>query len=490
MDDCTEKVMHRMSIAIACLTLGCAEGVDQEVLTTKRVLDSGVPADTYTAPPDTAASACESGTCKPGETRESACGNCGKVVDVCDPTTCTWNPGTCMNEGPCEPGTSDEAACVTTGEFRKRTCSTTCTWGEYGACGVTKPWTTIAPAPIDFEARYYHSAVWTGAEMIVWGGKSASVKKDGAAYDPAKDTWRTLAAPPTSFSKGRFRHSAAWTGSKMIVWGGIDGDNNYGATGAAYDPRTDAWSDIKASPLSARSDADALWTGSELILWGGTTAEGASYDPATDTWTMLPTFPLSARAGARGVWNGSVLIVWSGCPGGVICTNDGATYDPKTRAWTKMADPPSIMDGRFEYVALNNGAPAFFWGGYGGTDISSLYKKTGALWNPTSGWKPMAAGPTSMFGSYGGRQSPLAWVAAGKLYVFSGLNGDGPSAAPGGGIYEPASDTWTSLPSADAPLARVYGAAVFTGAEAIVWGGAGTPGVPTTYLRDGARFRP
>lgn len=474
------------------LSLGCAQATEQEILSVKPTVDSGAQQQDTTPITDTATPSCEGkpgATCKPGETRESKCGFCGKVLDTCDLETCTWAPGTCSGEGPCEPGTFEDVPCATTGEFKRRTCTDACAWGEYAACAVTKPWTAIAPTPTGFEARYNHTAVWTGTEMIVWGGKGATAKKDGAAYDPAKNTWRMIAPAPATFSKGRTQHSAAWTGSKMIVWGGLDNDFYYGLNGAAYDPTTDTWTEIKASPLSGRTDADAIWLGSELLIWGGSAADGATYNPTTDTWTMLPAIPLSARAGAKAVWNGSALVVWSGCPGGVVCSNDGATYDPTTKAWTKMATPPTNMDGRFDYVAIASGPSVFFWGGYGGTESGNLVKKTGAMWAPTTGWKSMSLADT-VIGPNGGRQAPLAWVVGGKLYVFSGLVESAPYAFGGGGIYDPATDKWTALPTLDAPAARVRATVVWTGSEAIVWGGAGFPGSIDTYLRDGARFRP
>ena len=46
------------------------------------------------------------------------------------------------------------------------------------------------------DPRYWHTAVWTGSEMIVFGGMSSvgTVYGDGSRYDPATDTW-TPAAP-------------------------------------------------------------------------------------------------------------------------------------------------------------------------------------------------------------------------------------------------------------------------------------------------------
>src|SRR5262245_3438768 len=70
------------------------------------------------------------------------------------------------------------------------------------------------------DPRNRHSAVWTGAEMIVWGGESnAYVTGTGGRYDPATDTWVDLpsgtGAPPA-----RKEHEAVWTGTEMILWGG------------------------------------------------------------------------------------------------------------------------------------------------------------------------------------------------------------------------------------------------------------------------------
>lgn len=352
----------------------------------------------------------------------------------------------------------------------------------------TSPWKPTATAPTGFEGRYFHSAVWTGTEMIVFGGLGATAaKKDGAAYDPAKNSWRVIAAAPAHFSKGRKQHAAVWTGSKMIVWGGLDTDNYYATTNAAYDPTSDTWSDVKTVAIAGRSSPAAVWTGSEMLIWGGGVNDGAAYDPGTDAWTMIPASPLSVRSGQSAVWNGSRLIVWSGCPSGVVCANDGAIYDPKTKTWTLMPAPPAGMDGRFSTVAIADGSGAIFWGGYGGTDVSNLIKKTGARWDAT-GWKSMATAESVMTPG-GGRQEALAWIASGKLHVFGGRT-DYPSAESGGAIYDIAADKWSALPSMDAPSARVHATVVWTGTDAVIWGGTLTPGVPSGILRDGALYRP
>src|ERR1043166_4865679 len=77
--------------------------------------------------------------------------------------------------------------------------------------------TNIANAPI---GRVNHTAVWTGSEMIVWGGLgNLSVFNTGGRYDPSTDSW--VATSTSNAPTARDSHSAVWTGSAMIVWGGL-----------------------------------------------------------------------------------------------------------------------------------------------------------------------------------------------------------------------------------------------------------------------------
>ena len=42
------------------------------------------------------------------------------------------------------------------------------------------------------EARIYHTAVWTGSRMIVWGGGYADIDEvfnTGGRYNPTTDSW-------------------------------------------------------------------------------------------------------------------------------------------------------------------------------------------------------------------------------------------------------------------------------------------------------------
>src|SRR5206468_3899152 len=90
--------------------------------------------------------------------------------------------------------------------------------------------TTSAPA-----ARDTHTAVWTGSEMIVWGGYNGSDLNTGGRYNPGTDSW--TATSTTSAPAARDQHTAVWTGSEMIVWGGVDSGSVLN-TGGRYNPAT------------------------------------------------------------------------------------------------------------------------------------------------------------------------------------------------------------------------------------------------------------
>jgi hypothetical protein len=102
-----------------------------------------------------------------------------------------------------------------------------------GSDGWTATSTTGVPS-----ARLLHAAVWTGSEMIIWGGAVRNFPLDdvpldtGGRYNPATNTWVPTGA--TGAPSARFNHTAVWTGSEMIVWGGDGRINIYFDTGGRY----------------------------------------------------------------------------------------------------------------------------------------------------------------------------------------------------------------------------------------------------------------
>jgi hypothetical protein len=87
--------------------------------------------------------------------------------------------------------------------------------------------------------------------MIVWGGLGGG--NTGGRYNPITDSW--TATSTTNAPTGRNYHTAVWTGSEMIVWGGRDGPTSN--TGGRYNPLTDAWT---ATSTTGLPDARLLHT--------------------------------------------------------------------------------------------------------------------------------------------------------------------------------------------------------------------------------------
>ena len=69
-----------------------------------------------------------------------------------------------------------------------------------GAGCIDNTWTPTAGPP---DARSAHTAVWTGSEMIVWGGYISGYINTGGMYNPSADTWTA-----TSIHNAREPHSS------------------------------------------------------------------------------------------------------------------------------------------------------------------------------------------------------------------------------------------------------------------------------------------
>ena len=187
------------------------------------------------------------------------------------------------------------------------------------------------------------AVAWTGREVLIWGGCYASYPRcdsgkdeeldDGAAYDPARDRWRRIATSPLA---PRNQPQAVWTGRELLVWGGDVHVAGTGAYAAAYDPDKDRWRTVPAGPLAPRSNHAMVWTGREVLVWGGLAsgtadghlADGAAFDPATDAWKPLPKAPILGRDRHVAVWAGQELLIWGGCCAATRPFADGAAFRP------------------------------------------------------------------------------------------------------------------------------------------------------------------
>ncbi|HOW66290.1 MAG TPA: hypothetical protein P5186_09040 [Candidatus Paceibacterota bacterium] len=380
-----------------------------------------------------------------------------------------------------------------------------------------------APGP-----RLYHTAVWTGSELIVWGGlSSGSTLYNGGRYNPATDTWlriTNVGAPAM-----RSRHSAVWTGSKMIIWGGLTTiSKKETASGAIYDPQTDQWRSISTNGApSARQGHFACWTPSGMIVWGGDSSstekppffrkalnDGAVYNPATDTWAPIRNAPSEPIGGYAAVWTGSAIMIWGGgyvdpryvTTGPSRITgpylNKGMFYKPAVDQWNPMAFSPG---GLINHCLIWTGKELIVWGGnrlgYPMSSLSTGVVNSGGRFDPIKGkWYPLSTqnAPTPrqnhqaiwtgtemvVWGGEGMTNLPQESIFPSRTYSF--LNT--------GGRYNPATDSWNPISTDGAPEGRADFTMVWTGHKAIVFGGRtstriGSP-YPITALNNGALYDP
>lgn len=175
------------------------------------------------------------------------------------------------------------------------------------------------------EPRVFHSTIWTGKELLVWGGgsydgpiykKLVTSRNPGMRYDLHSNTWSYLSSAEAPKAP-RWGHQAVWTGTEMIVWGGMD-DVGFLSTGGRYNPTEDTWRKISTvNAPSARSSFTSIWNGTKMMIFGGGNEsylnEVYMYDPTADTWEKLewPAF-LERRIAAYGVWTGTNFFIWGG----------------------------------------------------------------------------------------------------------------------------------------------------------------------------------
>lgn len=222
-------------------------------------------------------------------------------------------------------------------------------------------WEALPDAPI--AGRTGHVAVWTGEEMVVWGGYGDQLNEadqlylvDGAAYDPAADSWRRIADGPIVPS---FSHRAVWSGREMLVVA-LQGGSGTPVDSAAYDVAADSWRRLPDPPEPGVEAVGHAWTGQELLVWG-TDRSGRvlvqAYDPAADRWRVAAAAPVpSARYFVQGTWTGGRLVLWGGQDAeaydGIGCADpfcntqipvtfaEVVAYDPAGDAWTALPDAP------------------------------------------------------------------------------------------------------------------------------------------------------
>lgn len=240
-----------------------------------------------------------------------------------------------------------------------------------------RTWRSISPAPLTMAGA---AAVWTGDEAIFLRTSGEKGRIDGAAYDPTSNTWRRIRDAPIRRAYGGVR---VWTGDELIVWGGGDRGKERSLRGAAYDASSDTWRPISEAPFGLNL-VSGVWSGEEVLVFGSLlsganraptpTSVGAAYDPASDTWRELPPSALSPQA-TSAVWIDDRLVAWD-------YEVHSQEYDPVEDRWSApMRMPLSFSECYPDSIVVSGLLLAWFCG------YAALYDED------ADGWMRIGGGP-------------------------------------------------------------------------------------------------
>ncbi len=297
--------------------------------------------------------------------------------------------------------------------------------------------------------------VLVNGRLVVWGGKvqgGSTPVATGGIYSIANDSW--LPVNPAGAPRARHSHDAVAVGTRMVTIGGkcssgqtlIDCED-----GASLDPASNIWTSFvlppRQGPPTSRMSAAVAGNSSEFYVWGGASGnnyrnDGKRYDPITDLWTVLPQSASSPgeRRYPVAAWTGAGFLVYGGERATPAHLFDGAVLDPVSNVWSPIADP-------YEVPMYQHGAAS--WDGeglvaWGGLRVGNQPVGVGYRWTPSSGWSTM-----STVDAPSPRGRHRAGSLDGRTLVWGG--------APGGAIYDAASDTWQAIQPGDVSPPTSFG---------------------------------
>jgi N-acetylneuraminic acid mutarotase len=208
-------------------------------------------------------------------------------------------------------------------------------------------WTTASAAMPTARKEINNATVVIEDEIYVVGGVASNGQITGALeiYDTVTDTWRVGADLPVPV----WRSSAAVVDGQLFLFGGYlsTGSFPFSPTAASwrYDPASDTWTTLADMP-SARGSLVALALNGRVHVLGGATSQPQAlnqiYDPATDSWSDAAPMP-AGRSGLTGsVLDGEIYLTGGYIlSGGVIPQTDLFIYNPVSDEWRSAAPLPT-----------------------------------------------------------------------------------------------------------------------------------------------------
>jgi N-acetylneuraminic acid mutarotase len=239
-------------------------------------------------------------------------------------------------------------------------------------------WVDAAMYPIPIRSQAVTSV---GGYVYSFGGISGNLTSASYKFDGT--TWTSIASLPHVLEGVR----AVNDGTNIyIIGGGAFG--TYYNTLYKYDPAANTYTTL--APFTTGTDYHtAVYLNGKIYKFGGIVTNGYTnaleiYDVASNTWTAGANYPLSASQIAAFVQGNFIYAAGGDLPGGPgTMTNKTYRYDPLTNTWddAAIADLP---DTRWGAAAAFYGGQGLVAGGYVAGDFAQNLSASVIAWDPAS----------------------------------------------------------------------------------------------------------
>lgn len=340
-----------------------------------------------------------------------------------------------------------------------------------------------------FEPRAAHVAVWTGEEVIIYGGTTGvdlgQPLRSGLAYNPATGAWREITPSPLGQAWWP-QLKAFWADDRMLVVGKVEKDGAHAIRVLAYSPDADTWSVSAPAPEERGNVGAVVWTGEEVVLVGGDNNApddtAWAYRPSTDEWRQLPDPGIDPVEGMEGVWTGTEAIFAGGYIGAEPFP--AVAYRPNSESWRQLPAPLGRQLDDHEMVWT--GRQVILYSGHSGPshlETLLIYDPASDAWSESS---PMPMAPAKRLAGAWTGDRLIIW---GGYATYNGMEDDEDHVFDNGASFDPVTDTWELLP--EAPISdRCDHSGTWTGTEFIVFGGRPLCASGVVPLGDAAAYNP
>jgi N-acetylneuraminic acid mutarotase len=281
-------------------------------------------------------------------------------------------------------------------------------------------WTPIAPM---LQPRYLFGASAVNGRIYAAGGLGGTgggqFANDVEVYNPLSNSW----AVDGPFTSPRYSFGLAGIGNTLYAVGGETLAGGTVSTVEAYDTLSHTWA-AKRSMNIARGSPGAAAINNVLYAVGGrelyvetkpTDKSNAleAYDPATDVWTSKAPMPTPRMTSAVAVVNNILYVIGGiGASGASLTTVEA--YDPATNTWTTKAPMPTAR--HFMAAAVVNNSVYVIGGvhftGPQGSDVLALVE----AYDPAANtWTTMPPMPSPRYGLAAAVLGSVVYAMAGDF---------------------------------------------------------------------------